>query len=169
MNDVLAVALIQSPHGLKGECKVRSLSGEWDHLFALKGRVVTLRREGAILQKTLEDIRVLEPHVLVKFSGIASPEAARTLTGMELVVSRSDAAPLGPGEFYIADLQGCAVVCQDTTVGSIRSVWDSGAHTMLEVLLTEGRTVHVPFMDRYVGAVDLEARRVEIATPWILE
>lgn len=169
MRDKLVAALLQGPHGVKGECKLRSLSGEWDHLFRLKDKAVTLVRDGRTESRIIDGIRFLEPNVLVKFRGIDSPEEVRKLTGMELVLDRDQAAPLTAGEFYESDLRDCKVLCQGVVVGTVRSVWDSGAHTQIEIRMEDGRSAHVPFLDRYVGNVDVNAGTIEIVTPWILE
>ncbi len=44
------------------------------------------------------------------FEGYASPEAARALTGMEIVVPRSAASPLQPNQWYIDDLVGLSLI-----------------------------------------------------------
>lgn len=181
MQDHLVIGILQAPYGLKGELKVRSLSGEVDHFLRLEGRTVALRpvidgRPGATVQeRAVETVRVVEPHLLVKFAGFDSPEKARALTGCEMLVPRSQAAGLEDGEYYIADLVGCGLVFQGAVLGTIKSVWESGAHEMLEVRIDDPneekgwRVVQVPFCAPFVGAVDVKAKSVELLVDWILE
>jgi 16S rRNA processing protein RimM len=109
MTGRFVAGLVGAPFGLKGFVKVRSLSGEIDHL--LKLRSVVLRQNGAEKTAVIEESSpALLPQALMKFAGIDSPEDAKALGGAELLVRREEASPLGPGEFYIEDLKGLAVV-----------------------------------------------------------
>jgi 16S rRNA processing protein RimM len=181
VQDHLVIGILQAPYGLKGELKVRSLSGETDHFFRLEGRSVALRpvvdgRPGAVIQeRAVESVRVVEPHLLVKFAGFDSPEKARALTGCELLVPRSQASGLDDGEYYVADLVGCGLVYKGAVLGTVKSVWESGAHEMLEVRIDDPgaekgwRVAQVPFREPFIGAVDVQARSVELLVDWILE
>lgn len=178
--DALAIAVLQAPYGLKGELKVRSLSGETGHIEALVGQAVGLRQSvagraaPAAPSRVVESCRTVEPHFLLKFKGVDSPEAARQFTGCEIVVDRSQASPCAAGEYYIGDLIGCAVVAAGRELGRVASVWENGTGDMLEVRLAEPAaggpaTAQVPFREPFVGAVDTAARTIELLTPWVLD
>jgi 16S rRNA processing protein RimM len=179
--DSLVIGILQAPYGLKGELKVKSLSGEIDHFLRLEGQKVALRPavngqpSGSVIERQVEAVRAVEPHLLMKFVGFDTPEKARALTGCELLVPRDQASSLDDNEYYIADLVGCHLVFQGAVLGVIRSVWDSGAHEMLEVRVADEneekgwRTANVPFSAPFVGAVDIKARTVELLVDWILE
>lgn len=107
--------------------------------------------------------------VLVKVEGYDSPEAARALTGFEIWVPRDKAAPCGKGEYYIADLVGCALVDGERELGRVGGVSESGNGFLLEVAMASGPSVYVPFRKEFVGEVDIKARRIELLAPWILE
>jgi 16S rRNA processing protein RimM len=48
-------------------------------------------------------------------------------------------------------------------------VCEGGASELLEVELSDGRTVLVPFVEEYIGRVDLTAHTVELLVDWVLE
>jgi 16S rRNA processing protein RimM len=156
----LAVGAVRTAHGTAGEVRVKSFSGETEHLLRLAE--VTLRRGGVERTVAIEACRTALPDVLVKFAGIDDREAAQKLRGWELWVERSRAAPLAAGEYYATDLRGCGLFVGAERVGSVTGVCDAGRAPLLEVRTGDGRTVMVPFTDHFVGEVDVAAGRVEL-------
>lgn len=164
---LLAIGRLGSPHGVQGFLRVQSYSGETAH-FAELGEVV-LGREGDRRIARVEESRLTGPEVLLRLSGCTAPEEARIWTGWEILVPRSQAAPLGPGEYYIADLEGCELVLAGKTVGSVEAVLEGGESPLLEIRRTAGRSVLVPFRKEFIGTVDIAGRRIELLVDWILE
>jgi 16S rRNA processing protein RimM len=156
----LAVGVIVSTHGIGGELKVKSLSGGFAHLLAL--RSVVLRKGGVETPTVFENVRRQDPGVIVKVTGLDTPERARALVGSEIWVPRAAASPLSNGEYYAADLCRCRLWFGEEEVGAVRSVWDGGPSQLLEVVGKEGRTFLVPFSEHFVGDVDLEAGTIRL-------
>lgn len=165
--DLLAVGRLGSPHGVRGFLRVRSYSGETAHLADL-GEVL-LAREGERRKALVEETRVAGTEVLLRLAGCDDPEDARAWTGWDILVPRSRAAPLGPGEYYIADLAGCELVLAGRTVGTVDRVLEGGEAPLLEIRMPAGRSVLVPFRKEFVGEVDVPGRRIELLAGWILE
>jgi 16S rRNA processing protein RimM len=103
------------------------------------------------------------------FVGYASPETARVLTGMEIVVPRSEAAPLKPNEWYVVDLVGLSLVREGEKLAEVRSIIEGGADPWLEALIIGGRVALVPFRKEFVGEVDIEAGTIELLAPELLD
>lgn len=103
------------------------------------------------------------------FEGYESPETARKLTGMDILVPREEAAPLGENEWYIADLVGLELVAEGKRLGRVESVLEGGPEPWLEARLPGGGKAIVPFRKEFVGEVRLEAGEIELLAPWILE
>jgi 16S rRNA processing protein RimM len=165
-------ALAGSPFGLKGFIKIRPLSGESAHLFRL--RSVILRRDGVERRYEVEETAGIPPLVAMKFAGIDSPEAAKTLTGAELLIDREEAAPLGPGEFYVEDLKGLEVSAafgenRGEILGRITGVLEGGGGSLAEIRLNDGSLRLVPFRKEFFGDIDLDKGRAELLAGWILE
>lgn len=165
--DLLAIGRLGSPHGVQGFLRVQSYSGEVAH-FADLGEIL-LTREGERRTVRVEESRVSGPDVLLRLAGSACPEEARAWTGWEILVPRSRAAPLGPGEYYIADLAGCDLVFAGASVGTVEAVLEGGEAPLLEIRRTPARTVLVPFRKEFIGEVDTAGRRIELLADWILE
>ena len=145
---------------------MRSLSGEYGHLKKLKQ--VVLRTEKGEKVYEVEESADLSGALAMKFKGIETPEAAKALSGGELVVGREDAAPLNAGEFYAEDLRAMEVVCQGEAVGLVAGVIEGGGGSLIEVRLLSGETRFVPFRDEFVGDISLKTNRLELLNTWIL-
>lgn len=167
MKDELAVAIVGARFGVRGELKLRSLSEEVEHLLKLEQ--VTLCKGSVRKSHRISSARRHSGDVLVRFEGIENPEEARLLTGYEVRVPRELAAPLAEGEYYITDLIGLNLMLDGELVGTVKSLWNSGAHDMIDVEKIDGTMVVVPFIERYIGRVDLEAGSIEVRVDWILE
>jgi len=156
----LAVGVIASTHGIGGELKVKSLSGQIGHLLAL--RRVVLRKGYVEMPADFEWVRRQDPGVIVKVAGLDTPEKARALVGSEIWVPRAAAAPLDDDEYYAADLCRCSLWFGEEVVGAIRSVWEGGPAQLLEVVGNEGKTWLIPFSEHFIGDVDLAAGRISL-------
>jgi 16S rRNA processing protein RimM len=172
VTEFFVTALVGSPFGLKGFVKVRSLSGETDHLTA-PGRL-TLRQGG---KDTVYAVEAWElrpgpsPALLIKFAGVDSPEAAKALRGAEIIAGRAQAAPLKPGEFYVEDLKGLDVAAawDGGILGRITDIIEGGGGDLAEIRLNSGEIRLVPFRGEFFGDIDPEAGKAALLERWILE
>ncbi len=156
--DLLAVGVVTATHGVTGELKVRSFSGEPGHLLTL--REAQFRKGEARKTLALDSVRQQGTGVIVRIAGLDSPERARTMVGWEIWVPRPKAAPLAADEYYAADLCRCSVWFGQEEIGHVRSVWDGGPAQLLEVVSKDGRTHLVPFIEHFVGDVQLSAGKI---------
>ncbi|MEX4005906.1 ribosome maturation factor RimM [Neoaquamicrobium sediminum] len=136
------MAVIGAPHGVKGEVRVKTFTGDplalgdYGPLRAADGRIFTVAA-----------IRPAKTVVVVRFKEIASREAAEAVTGTELFIDRS-ALPddLDDDEFYHADLIGLAVRDETgSSIGKVAAIQNFGGGDIVEVALAGRRTVMIPF------------------------
>jgi 16S rRNA processing protein RimM len=165
--DYIAIGTVYGSHGVQGHLKVGSFSGEFDHFRQLTS--VQLRSRTESRDFAITEVRVTGRNALVKLEGIDSPEAARGFSRWELWVPRAHACPLSEGEYYTADLHGCVLQCEGATVGTVVSVWDSGASDLLEIEKPDGSRIVVPFLEKFIGTVDTAARTIELLESWVIE
>lgn len=156
--ELLTVGVVTGTHGVGGELKVKSYSGFSDHILVLRNAL--FRKGQAEKQLQLESVRPQPPGVIVKITGIDTPEQARRFVGYEIWVPRPQAARLLEGEYYAVDLCLCSVWFGEEEIGSVRSVWEGGSADLLEVQGKAGRTFLVPFIDHFIGDVELEKRKI---------
>jgi 16S rRNA processing protein RimM len=157
---LLAVGRVQTSHGLNGTIKVKSLSGETEHLLGLKK--VHLGFPGALTVFQVEGVRRAAGVVLLKLEGIDSPEHAAEYRGQLIWVERRFASSLGEDEYYTADLEGCQLFQGGVLIGTVVAVPEGGGGDFLEVESAEGKRLIVPFTNHFVGRVDITERRIEL-------
>ena len=166
MNDKIAVGRVSTAHGVHGDLRILSLSGEKDHLLKLD-HVFLVQGEKEMLFR-VEKIR---PHgskvLLAKLKGIDSPEEAKKLTGYMVYTERGNACPLSEGEYYQADLLGCEVFYGDEPVGTVSATIENGPKDLIEVTTVNGRRL-IPFEDEYIGEVRVDEKKIELKLDWLL-
>ena len=142
LKNPVRMAVIGAPHGVKGEVRVKTFTGD---PLALGDYGPLFSQDGG--KFTVAAIRPAKNVVVVRFREIATREAAEAATGTALFVDRS-ALPddLEEEEFYHADLIGLAV--RDGTgaeIGRVTAIQNFGGGDIVEVALAGKRTVMVPF------------------------
>lgn len=147
--------------------KVLSYSGDFDHFERLQS--VSARKDSVAKTLKVEATRWTGDQLLLKFAGINSLEEAKLLADFELWVPKDQGAPLKEGEVYLADLIGCSLVFAGEARGKITGFLEGAAAVLLEVEKINGSSCVVPFMNVYLGNIDLTGRTVELKVDWILE
>ena len=69
---------------------------------------------------------------------------------------------LDEDEFWASDLEGCAVVDGDVSVGFVRRMSALPSVEVLEVDRADGSELLVPLVRDCIRSIDLEARRIDI-------
>lgn len=139
----ITLAAVAGAHGVGGEVRLRLFGESLDDFaryrsFGAGGRQLVLR-----------SARMGSNGPIARFEGIDDRNAAEALRGTELTVPRSALPPLGPGEYYHADLVGLPAETPDGEVlGSVVAVENFGAGDILEIERTDGERFMVP-----IGAV----------------
>jgi 16S rRNA processing protein RimM len=174
MTEKFIIGLVGAPFGINGFLKVRSCSGEIDHLLNLKSVIVSKDGKEQLLK--IEETASALPAVLIRFAGINSPEAAREFTGAQLLAGRDQAAPLNEGEYYIEDLKGLTVVSlsnvngeSSVTLGIIIDIIEGGGGELAEIQLLNGEKRLVPFRNEFFPEINPEKGRVVLQNLWVLE
>lgn len=162
MSDLVLLGTIGAPHGVKGEVRIKTFTGD----------PMAIADYGPLSDETgrrfeIAELRPAREVVIARLKGITSREAAETLTGVKLFVPREKLPePEDEDEFLQADLVGCAVIGPDDAVlGVITAVANFGAGDLLDVETPDGRSVLLPFTKAYVPVVDIAARRVGALPP----
>ncbi|MDR2542969.1 MAG: ribosome maturation factor RimM [Treponema sp.] len=168
MTDKFVIGLVGAPFGVKGFVKIHSCSGEIEHLLKLQSVVIS--QDGKERELKIEESTPYPPAVLMRFAGINSPEAAKTLNRAQLIANREQAAPLKDGEFYIEDLKGLPVLTADSEViGAITDIIDGGGGELVEVKLNSGEKRLIPFRKEFITEINPEKGKAVLQNLWILE
>lgn len=106
---------------------------------------------------------------VVRLEGVEGRSAAEALVGAEVLVPASDRPPLQPGEFHLLDLVGLEVrllpeAGDPPAIGIVRDLIHAG-NDLLDVELTGGRHILIPFVDAIVPRVDLNEGWIGLTPP----
>jgi 16S rRNA processing protein RimM len=154
------MAVIGAAHGIKGELRVKTFTGD---PLALADYGPLHARDGRVFE--IEDIRPSGDVVVVRFKGLRDRTAAEKLTGTELFVDRSVLPPEEEDEFYHADLVGL-VVRDESGVesGRVTAVQDFGGGALLEISFRGRKGVLIPFSQAAVPNINVAAGFVSVDT-----
>ena len=158
--------------GIKGAIKVAPFAAEPQALFSTKRWFVEPaenRRPGssagsAVLLRVVS-AREQGDHVVATAQELVDRNAAEALKGARVLVSRASFPTPDEGEFYWVDLIGCRVVNRaGTELGCVDHLLQTGPHCVLVIhsAVTGQDASMVPFVEAYVDAVDIVARRIDV-------
>lgn len=167
--EFLVVGQVTKPHGTKGEVFVWPLTEDPQDIFAEGEEVILGDAEGGFgevpLTLRVEQVREFKRGFLVKWEGYADRTAVTPFGGRYLLAPVGRLAPLEEGEVYYHQLLGLEVVTEaGEIVGRVREVYETEPAHLLEVKGPEKLHL-IPFVQRIVKKVDLEAGRLVINPP----
>lgn len=161
MEEMLRVGVICSTHGVKGEVKVYPTTDDPERFRQLKEVIVDTKKEQLTL--IIQQVRFFKNMVILKFKEYDTINAVEKYKGCDLLIHRSQAVPLNPGEYFIADLIGLAVFTDEgKKLGQLKDVMQTGANDVYVIELPSGKEVLIPAIKPCILNVDLEAGRMDV-------
>lgn len=158
---MVCLGVIGAPHGVGGQVRIHTFTEAAEDIAAY-GPLTD--DAGRIWH--LEVQRPCKGGVIARLRGIRDRNAAERLKGQKLHVARARLPRPEEDAYYHSDLIGLDARLEDgSPFGRIVAVQNFGAGDLLEVRLTSGRTVLLPFTAQAVPEVDLEAGRVIVVPP----
>jgi 16S rRNA processing protein RimM len=144
-----------------GELSLRPYNARGRILGGLEQLIVL--REGRRSVWQVLAFRPVHGGYLVRLAGVNDRETAATLTLGEVRVARAVFPPLGPGEYYVEDVVGCAVDDQaGRALGVVRDTFWNGAHDVATVVGGDGQERLVPLVPQFVLTADTAGRRIQV-------
>ena len=164
MQDLVVIAKIAKPRGLKGEL-VADLLTDFPERFEGLLDVTAVAPSGERRELKIENAWFQNGRVILKFEGVDSVEAADEWRNAEICVPESKAVELESDEFYDWQLTGLEVVTvEGETLGTVREVMRTGGTENL-VVAGETREFLIPFAEAICIEVDLEKKRIVVDPP----
>jgi 16S rRNA processing protein RimM len=164
MEDLVAIAKIVKPRGLRGEVVADLLTDFRDRFDGLED-VISIASDGTRADLKIENFWFQKERIVLKFAGVDSVESADQLRNLEICVPESDAAKLDEGEFFDWQLEGCAVeTVEGESIGRVRELMRTGGTEVL-VIENDGREYLIPFAEAICPTVDVENKRIVVDPP----
>jgi len=163
-DDLIIVGEVARAHGIEGQVRVVPVTDFPEHLLALDHAVVVCGR--TVSRVRVEHARSDGRWVLMKFSGIDTPEAAEGLRGATVQIPASEAVPLPPGQFYLFQVVGLAVRTPEGQVlGRVVDVLRTGSNDVYVVRPPEGPEIFLPAVDSCIEKIDPAAGELVARLP----
>jgi len=159
----LTVAVIERPHGVRGELQARITTDTPDRLLRLKS--LFLGDEAA--PRKVQSVRFHKDRMLFRLGGITTPEQVRALYGTPLRIPGSAAAPLGEGEYFLYQLIDSTVVDEEgAELGTLVDIIETGANEVYVVRPANGEPdLLLPNIPSVVLGIDVEKARITVRLP----
>ncbi|MEI8295596.1 MAG: ribosome maturation factor RimM [Alphaproteobacteria bacterium] len=150
----ILIAVIGSPHGIRGDLRVKSYAAKPEDLFT-HGALYTA--EGVPCKLKLRRV-IADDMLIASIEEVTTRDAAEALKGTNLYIERAQLPnlPEASDEFYYCDLIGLDVkTTQDQIIGKVQAVNNYGAGDFLEIITAEGAVLTLPFTKEAVLEVRL--------------
>jgi 16S rRNA processing protein RimM len=162
--DALRVGVVTRAHGLSGEIEVRL---DWADSRALLTvpEIVLEDEAGRHERLQVAAVRRTPKGVLLSLTSVADRDAAEARRGRVVLVPRAALPDLAPGEYYLSDLIGASV--SDATGQELGVVSEVQMYPSVDAVIIDspsGVRWEQPLIDEWIARVDLEARRIVLAS-----
>jgi len=164
--DLVLLGEVVRPHGIRGEVAVKSRADSLDSFGHPPALFMRPASGGPARPARVTGLRPHKGLVLLVLEGVADRNAAEALRGSEVLARREDLPAPEPGEVFLDDLIGLAVLLPDgSRLGEIVEVQDAGGQELWVVRTEDGREALLPAADELVVELDLDAGRVVYDPP----
>lgn len=159
----IRIGEIVATHGLKGEVKVKSLSGFPMQRFK-KGNEVFIEYQNEWIPFEILSFRMQQQMILVVFKGYEDINLIEKFKHCFIYFDKEKIPPLKKGEYYYFQLKGLKVFDQfEQLIGTVIEIEETGANNCLRIK-TETKEVLVPYVPSFIKEVDLDAGKIMINT-----
>ena len=160
----MLIGKIAAPHGIRGQLRVISYSGEPANLAGLRS-VMLKGATGGMEHFAVAGATVHGAKLLLSLKGYTEINQVLHLVGRELYAERDQLPPLDDGEYYWCDLIGLRVVTElGDLLGNLTEIIATGSNDVYVVTAGE-REYLIPALTDVVLDVDLTAGTMTVSPP----
>jgi 16S rRNA processing protein RimM len=161
LEELIPVGKIIGTHGIKGQLKLHSYSGNAESLSA--ARSITLKSATGTLQEfTVSGFKANSGRFIISLKGFDDINLVQPLLGNEVCLKRGQLPGLEDDEYYWSDLIGLKVLTDDgIQLGTIRDIFETGSSDIY-VVQGENREYLIPAIGDVVKEVDLPGGKIVI-------
>jgi 16S rRNA processing protein RimM len=162
----IAIGVIRKAHGVRGEASVEPWTDSAERFNELKQVTLVSPDESQTRDATIESVRAHGDRALVKFAGVATPEAVQQLQEWTIEIPESEARALEPDEYFLHDLAGLHLIDkQGRDRGTIVDAYEGGGGILLNVKKRNGKTYEVPFAQDICTEINLKEKKIVVELP----
>ena len=161
--DKLQIGYVAKARGLRGELGV-VLHWKQSDALGTASEVVLKKPDGRAQTFCIQGYVASGKGGYLRCRGVDDREAAESWRGAAVLVSRSQAEPLQPGEYYLVDLVGCRVEHDGQLVGKVKQVVSHPSVDSAVIELASGGERELPLLDGWIERVDTTAQQLVLAS-----
>ncbi len=170
--DLIKLAFVAHPHGIKGEAEIRLLNDNPDQSVLDEGMKV-------FLYPTTSKSR-LSPHgeewiisklrfgnkVIATFEGVKDRTDLESMIPFEIYLDRESFPETDEDEVYLVDLIDMPVVNEaGEKIGKLESFSDNGMQYLFDVRMDTGEILTLPYVDKFFPEIDMEEKKIVMILP----
>ena len=155
------IGYILKPQGLKGELKVESVTPYLERFNRLDRVFLQLKEKKQTY--SIENVRILDRFVHLKFTEINSRDDAELLRTAEVLIEEKDLIQPSQDEYFIHDLIGCQVISENNDViGVLSDVVQMSSNDVYVLKNGEGIEILIPATKEIVKRVNVGQKQIII-------
>jgi 16S rRNA processing protein RimM len=160
-DELIPVGKIIAPHGIKGQMKLHSWSGNAESLAAV--RFVTLKSPtGTLREFTTTCFKANSGKFIIGLQGVDDINLVQPFVGSEVCLKRGQLPVLDEDEYYWSDLIGLQVYTDDgALLGTVADIFETGSSDIY-VVRNEEREYLIPAIADVIKSVDLTGGKIVI-------
>ena len=158
----LKLGTILKTRGLKGQVKVYSTTEFAYDRYELGAHVLLKNPENEnITEMEIESFSSDGQFDYLIFKGYNTIEAITPYLKHDILIIKEE-NPLPKGMYYHADLKNCSVYENNELIGKVKEVESFTAKKSLRIILTNGKTLLLPFIEAFIVNVDIDSKRIDV-------
>jgi len=159
--ELIPVGKIIGTHGIKGQLKIHSYSGNFESLSAARS-VVLKSADGTLRELNLKCFNANSGKFIIGLQDFDDIDQVKPLVGNELCLKRGNLPKLSDDEYYWSDLIGLQVVTDDgMLLGAITDIFETGSSDIY-VVRNDKREYLIPAIGDVIKQVDLVSGKIVI-------
>ncbi len=172
-SDKIAIGIVKSPHGLKGEVKVKVYTNYLSVFERGMDYLLYNNDKKRHLIAQIDTIKNSGKHLLVHFRGFESIEDANKISGFEIYISLNQLPEIEEDEYYFYQLLGSDVVDEnDRPVGQVVDIIETGSSDVLSVFPEDydqeqepEKEIMIPIVQDFIIKLDKKKKLIKVRLP----
>lgn len=159
--DLLPIAKVIKPHGVKGKMKVNYFGEDLDQ-FSQYREVLIKNPMGELKSYEILETTSQPPYLILRLKGIESRDEVESLMGREILIQRRSLPDLPEKEYYWFEILGLEVETPEgKSIGRIKEIFPTGAN---DVYVVEGkkREIFLPATEEVIQSIDIAQGRMKV-------
>ncbi len=154
-NNLIYIAKITKPHGIRGQAKVMSYAQNPEDIFSYPCLYDENMKEYKLRINGQND-----KMFVVTFNQNTSRNLVEEISGTKLYITKEMLPSTTEDEYYNSDLEGLSVIdAQEKLHGSIVEIHNFGADDVIEMkILDQKETIFLPFNREFISEINMKKR-----------